>query len=121
VGLANFGSESETCVGSCVRLIGASISFEKNFYELIHYSLSGSLYRSFNHQTDGDGRGSRTTLPVVAVVAQASVWEVATAAMWPAIRVPHYPPHHLVNTLPRNVLQRPSQPSKPRCWPTYSP
>jgi hypothetical protein len=25
------GSESETCVGSRVRLVGASISFEKNF------------------------------------------------------------------------------------------
>jgi hypothetical protein len=26
--------ESETCVGSCVHLVGASISFEKNFYRL---------------------------------------------------------------------------------------
>jgi hypothetical protein len=34
VGLANLGSESETCVGSRVRLVGVSISFEKNFYQL---------------------------------------------------------------------------------------
>jgi hypothetical protein len=34
VGLANLGSESETCVGSRVHLVGASISFEKDFYWL---------------------------------------------------------------------------------------
>jgi hypothetical protein len=34
VGLANLGSESETCVGSCVRLVGVFISFEKIFYRL---------------------------------------------------------------------------------------
>jgi hypothetical protein len=34
VGLANLGSESETCVVSRVRLVGVSISFEKNFYRL---------------------------------------------------------------------------------------
>jgi hypothetical protein len=34
VGLANLGSESETCVGSRVRLVGVFISFEKNFYQL---------------------------------------------------------------------------------------
>jgi hypothetical protein len=28
------GSESETCVGSRVHLVGVSISFEKNFYRL---------------------------------------------------------------------------------------
>jgi hypothetical protein len=32
--LANLGSESETCVGSRVHLVGVSISFEKNFYWL---------------------------------------------------------------------------------------
>jgi hypothetical protein len=32
--LANLGSESETCVGSRVHLVGVSISFEKNFYLL---------------------------------------------------------------------------------------
>jgi hypothetical protein len=32
--MANLGSESETCVGSRVRLVGVSISFEKNFYRL---------------------------------------------------------------------------------------
>jgi hypothetical protein len=26
--------ESEICVGSCVHLVGASISFDKNFYRL---------------------------------------------------------------------------------------
>jgi hypothetical protein len=31
VGLTNLGSESETCVGSRVHLVGVSISFEKNF------------------------------------------------------------------------------------------
>jgi hypothetical protein len=34
VGLANLGSELETCVGSRVCLVGVSISFEKNFYRL---------------------------------------------------------------------------------------
>jgi hypothetical protein len=34
VGLTNLGSELETCVGSCVHLVGVSISFEKNFYRL---------------------------------------------------------------------------------------
>jgi hypothetical protein len=34
VGLANLGSESETCVGNRVHLVGVSISFEKNFYRL---------------------------------------------------------------------------------------
>jgi hypothetical protein len=34
VGLANLGSESETCVGSRVHLVGVFISFEKNFYRL---------------------------------------------------------------------------------------
>jgi hypothetical protein len=28
------GSESETCVGSRVHLVGVSISFEKNLYRL---------------------------------------------------------------------------------------
>jgi hypothetical protein len=37
------GSESETCVGSRVRLVGVSISFEKNFYRL--HSLPPSLVR----------------------------------------------------------------------------
>jgi hypothetical protein len=32
--LTNLGSESETCVGSRVRLVGVSIFFEKNFYRL---------------------------------------------------------------------------------------
>jgi hypothetical protein len=32
--LANLGSVSETCVGSRFHLVGASISFEKNFYRL---------------------------------------------------------------------------------------
>jgi hypothetical protein len=32
--LANLGSESETCVGSRVHLVGVSIYFEKNFYRL---------------------------------------------------------------------------------------
>jgi hypothetical protein len=48
VGLANLGSESETCVGSRVRLVGVPISFEKNFYRLpFTPPLSGSPYRSF--------------------------------------------------------------------------
>jgi hypothetical protein len=34
MGLTNLGSESETCVGSRVHLVGVSISFEKNFYQL---------------------------------------------------------------------------------------
>jgi hypothetical protein len=49
VGLAYLGSESEMCVGSRVRLVGVSISFEKNFYRLpFTPPISGSPYRSFN-------------------------------------------------------------------------
>jgi hypothetical protein len=49
VDLANLGSESETCVGSRVRLVGVSISFEKNFLSApIHSPLSGSPFRSYN-------------------------------------------------------------------------
>jgi hypothetical protein len=50
--MANLGSESETCVGSRVRLVGVSISFEKNFSRLpFTPPISGSSYRSFNmHQ-----------------------------------------------------------------------
>jgi hypothetical protein len=48
VGLTNLGSESETCVGSRVRLVGVFISFEKNFYRLpFTPPLSVSPYRSF--------------------------------------------------------------------------
>jgi hypothetical protein len=48
VGLTNLGTESETCVGSRVHLVGVSISFEKNFYWLpFTPPLSGSPYRSF--------------------------------------------------------------------------
>jgi hypothetical protein len=50
--LANLGGESETCVGSRVRLVGVSISFEKNFYRLpFTPPLSGSPYRSFKRDT----------------------------------------------------------------------
>jgi hypothetical protein len=51
VGLANLGSESDTCVGSRVRLVGVFISFEKNFYRLpFTPHLSGSPYRSFTFE-----------------------------------------------------------------------
>jgi hypothetical protein len=47
VGLANVGSDLEKCVGSRVRLVGVSISFDKNFYRLpFTPPLSGSPYRS---------------------------------------------------------------------------
>jgi hypothetical protein len=35
------------CVGSRVHLVGASISFDKNFYRLSFTPLSGSLFWSF--------------------------------------------------------------------------
>jgi hypothetical protein len=54
VGLTTLGSESETCVGSRVHLVGVSISFEKNFYPLpFTPPLSGSPYRSFNPESSG--------------------------------------------------------------------
>jgi hypothetical protein len=49
VGLANLCSESETCVGSRVHLVGVSISFEKNFYRLPFTPPSGLPYRSFTN------------------------------------------------------------------------
>jgi hypothetical protein len=45
--LANLRSESETCVGSRVHLVGGSISFEKNFYWLPFTPPSGSPFWSF--------------------------------------------------------------------------
>jgi hypothetical protein len=51
VGLANLGSESETCVGSRVHLVGVFISFEKKFYQLpFTPPLSGSPYQSFKRK-----------------------------------------------------------------------
>jgi hypothetical protein len=38
--MANLGSVSETCVGSRVHLVGASLSFENNFYRLPFTPLS---------------------------------------------------------------------------------
>jgi hypothetical protein len=65
VGLANLGSESETCVGSHVHLVGVSISFEKNFYRLpFTPPLSGSPYRSFSASLLGPPVGS-ASLPAV--------------------------------------------------------
>jgi hypothetical protein len=62
VGLANLGSESETCVGSCVRLVGVLISFEKNFYRLpFTPPPSGSPYWSF-------------TLPLALAVGHVDSW-----------------------------------------------
>jgi hypothetical protein len=51
MGLDNFGSESETCVGSRVHLVGVSISFEKNFYRLpfTHPSLVRRIGPSIIH------------------------------------------------------------------------
>jgi hypothetical protein len=64
VGLANLGSESETCVGSRVYLVGVSISFEKNFYRLpftppslvrhIGPSAGDAQTRAPGHQTRWD-------------------------------------------------------------------
>jgi hypothetical protein len=63
--LTNLGSESETCVGSRVHLVGVSISFEKNFYRLPFTPppLFGSPYRSFISSTyhpQTDGQSERT-------------------------------------------------------------
>jgi hypothetical protein len=67
VGLTNLGSESKTCVGSRVHLVGVSISIEKNFYQLpVTPPLSGSPYRSFkkahrdNKRSSGVAPGSGT-------------------------------------------------------------
>jgi hypothetical protein len=55
VGLANLGIELEKCVGSRVRLVGVSISFEKNFYRLPFTPLlSGSPYWSFSVVLEGE-------------------------------------------------------------------
>jgi hypothetical protein len=77
VDVAYLGSESETCVGSRVRLVGVSISFEKNFYRLpFTPPLSGSPYRSFTRgfereegrldpSVDGEGgEGRREGIPL---------------------------------------------------------
>jgi hypothetical protein len=51
VDLAYLGSESETCVGTRVHLVGVLISFEKYFYRLpFTPPLSGSPLRSFREK-----------------------------------------------------------------------
>jgi hypothetical protein len=57
VALTNFGSESETCVGSRVHLVGVSISFEKNFYRLpftppslVRRISPSYYYQDYQHQ-----------------------------------------------------------------------
>jgi hypothetical protein len=64
VGLANLGSESETCVGSCVHLVGAFISFENNFYRLLFTppSLVLLIGPSPRHVARLVSRSSSTTL-----------------------------------------------------------
>jgi hypothetical protein len=52
------GSESETCVGSHVRLVGVSISFEKNFYQLPF--TPPSLVRHIGPSDGQSGNVSRT-------------------------------------------------------------
>jgi hypothetical protein len=60
VGLTNLGSESETCVGSRVRLVGDPISFEKNFCRLPFTTpLSGWPYRSFIGGEESKAKNSR--------------------------------------------------------------
>jgi hypothetical protein len=51
--MANLGSESETCVGSRVHLVGVSISIKMNFYRLPFTPLSGSPFRSFTCEASG--------------------------------------------------------------------
>jgi hypothetical protein len=51
--LANLGSESETCVGSRIHLVGVSISLEKNFYRLPFTPLS--LVRRIGPSPPGSG------------------------------------------------------------------
>jgi hypothetical protein len=63
VGLANLGSESETCVGSRVRLVGVLISFEKNFCQLP--SLPPSLVRRIGPSVCSRSHWVRGILPSV--------------------------------------------------------
>jgi hypothetical protein len=73
--LANLGSESETCVGSRVRLVGVFISFEKNFYRLpFTPSLSGSPYRSFTGSFQVEVLFRRIFLCEFVRLDQRSVW-----------------------------------------------
>jgi hypothetical protein len=64
VGLTNLGSELEKCVGSRIHLVGVSISFEKNFYQLPFTPppLAGSPYRSFNPSDGENLKTSKTAL-----------------------------------------------------------
>jgi hypothetical protein len=76
MGLANLGSESETCVGSRVHLVGVSVSFEKNFYRLpFTPPLSGSPYRSFiSHLSKPLGK---------VLVSSSFFWCSSHAKWWP--------------------------------------
>jgi hypothetical protein len=59
VGLANLCSESETCVGSRVRLVGVCIFFEKNFYRLPF--TPPSLVRCIGPSIDKQGSHNLST------------------------------------------------------------
>jgi hypothetical protein len=82
VGLANLGSELETCVGSRVRLVGVPISFEKNFYRL-PFTLP-SLVRRIDPSPSSSDLAVRDVVRVVpSVVWRASQQRgVAWVAVW---------------------------------------
>jgi hypothetical protein len=58
VGLANLGTESETCVGSLFHLVGVSISFEKNFYRLL-FTPPASLVRRISPSNTGGNNNKK--------------------------------------------------------------
>jgi hypothetical protein len=76
VGLTNLGSESETCVGSRVHLVGGSISFEKNFYRL-PFTPPSLVRRIGPSEFDGDSiaiGGDGATLTIGSSIGGVADW-----------------------------------------------
>jgi hypothetical protein len=72
VGLANLGSESETCIGSRVHLVGVSTSFEKIFYRLPFNPPS--LVRRIGPSEDSELEKHKPTLPSLPWISQTAEW-----------------------------------------------
>jgi hypothetical protein len=80
VGLANLGSESESCLGSRVRFVGVFISFEKNFYRL-QFTPPPSLVRRIG-PSPGEALGPQSSTWGASSVSMA----LASSASYPSSR-----------------------------------
>jgi ribonuclease HI len=79
VGLTNLGSESETCVGSRVRLVEVPISFEKNFYRL-PFTPASLVRRIGPSEIRCDGAWERKGAGIAAIITSSAGIKLRYAA-----------------------------------------